>query len=406
MPHKIAYLDCQAGVSGSLLLAAFVDLGVSVTAIQQQLQTLTLPGYELRCEQIQLGGLQGRSCHVSVLAEGLSTLSPSECVTLLETSSLVPQVRSRALSIMKRLFTAEESVRGKVGKGVPGQCEPVQALLEVLSVVSCLVALDVSQVYTSVLPLASGIVQTAVGLQAFPSPLTLELLRPAHALWQPSSQQGELVTPVAAALLADLALFEQPVMTIAQTGYGLTREQAQSSPRLAIYLGEQVGRGPASGGVETDQVTVIETHIDTMTGELLGALLDRLLEAGALDVGYTPLQMKKNCPGTRLTVICPAEIGEQLALLLLRETNTLGVRIQLVQRRKAQRQQVRVETPLGPMLIKIKSLGGEAISASPEYEECLRISKQRQLPLAEVYEVAHTVAQTLIIERKAEEKSI
>ncbi len=403
MPYKIAYLDCQAGVSGSLLLAAFVDLGVSVTAIQQQLQTLTLPEYELRCEQIQLGGLQGRNCHLAVQAEGLSTLSPSECVTLLETSSLVPQVRSRALSIMKRLFTAAEHVHGKL---VPGQFEPLQALLEVVSVVSCLVALDVSQIYTSVLPLASGIVQTPAGLQAFPSPLTLELLRVAHALWQPSSQQGELVTPVAAALLADLARFEQPVMTIAQTGYGLTREQAQSSPRLALYLGEQVGRGLASGGVETDQVTVIETHIDTMTGELLGALLDRLLEAGALDVGYTPLQMKKNRPGTRLTVICPAEIGEQLALLLLRETNTLGVRIQPVQRRKAQRQQVRVETPLGPMLIKIKSLGGEAISASPEYEECLRISKQRQLPLAEVYEVAHTVAQTLIIERKAEEKSI
>ncbi|HEY4388812.1 MAG TPA: nickel insertion protein, partial [Ktedonobacteraceae bacterium] len=250
------------------------------------------------------------------------------------------------------------------------------------------------------LPLTSGVIQTATGLQTLPGPLTLELLREVRAPWQPLPSHRELITPVAAALLAELAQFEQPVMTIARTGSALSLEQDQLIAQLSMHLGELIDPERLSGEVETDQVTVIETHIDTMTGELLGALLDRLLEAGALDVGYTPLQMKKNRPGTRLTVICPEEAGERLALLLLRETNTLGVRIQQVQRRKAQRRQERIETPLGSMLVKIKSLGGQIVSVSPEYEECLRIARQRQIPLAEVYEVARTTAQSLIIGKK------
>jgi uncharacterized protein (DUF111 family) len=266
-------------------------------------------------------------------------------------------------------------------------------------------SLGISQIYVSALPLTGGIIQNPAGLQSFPSPVTLALLHQVPARWQPSPQQAELVTPVAAALLAELAHFEHPVMTIAQTASGLALDPEQQLPRrLVAYLGERIGSEPTSDGIEIDQVTVIETHIDTMTGELLGALLDRLLAAGALDVAYTPLQMKKNRPGTRLTVICPDDVGERLAQLLLRETNTLGVRIQHVQRRKAQRRQERIETPLGPILVKIKSLGGQVISVSPEYEDCLRIAREQQLPLAEVYEVARTAAQFAIILKKKDEK--
>ncbi len=138
-----------------------------------------------------------------------------------------------------------------------------------------------------------------------------------------------------------------------------------------------------------------------MSGELLGGLMERLLAAGALDVSYSPLQMKKNRPATLVTIICPPEQAEALALFLLRESSTLGVRIQQVQRLKAQRTQEPVETPLGTMLVKVKRLGTRIISATPEYEECRRIALQRNMPLEEVYEVAqHAIESTIILSRE------
>ena len=134
-----------------------------------------------------------------------------------------------------------------------------------------------------------------------------------------------------------------------------------------------------------------------MTGEALGDLMERLLAAGALDVSYLPLQMKKNRPAVLLSVICRVEDGDALAQLLLSETSTLGLRLQQVERRKAQRTQQDIETPLGIMTIKVKRLGDRIISAAPEYEECRRIALERSMPLEEVYEVARQVIKNTII---------
>jgi len=135
-----------------------------------------------------------------------------------------------------------------------------------------------------------------------------------------------------------------------------------------------------------------------MSGELLGGLMERLFTAGALDVSYTPIQMKKNRPATLVTIICPSEDGERLALVLLRETSTLGVRIQQVQRRKAQRAQELIATGLGPMLVKVKRLGSRIVGATPEYEECQRIAREQDMPLADVYEVARQAIQTTFVQ--------
>jgi hypothetical protein len=149
-------------------------------------------------------------------------------------------------------------------------------------------------------------------------------------------------------------------------------------------------------GAEIDWVTVIESHIDNMTGELLGGFMERLFSAGALDVSYTPIQMKKNRPAILLTILCSPAIGEQLASLVLQETTTLGVRIQQVRRLKAQRYQETVATSLGPVLVKVKRLGSRIISAAPEYEECQRIAREHDLPLMDVYEIAQAAIRSAI----------
>jgi hypothetical protein len=151
-------------------------------------------------------------------------------------------------------------------------------------------------------------------------------------------------------------------------------------------------------GAETDWVTVIESHIDNMTGEVLGGFMERLFSVGALDVSYTPIQMKKNRPAILLTILCLPEIGEQLASLVLQETTTLGVRIQQVRRFKAQRYQETIATSLGPILVKVKRLGSRIISAAPEYEECQRLAHEHGIPLMDVYEIARAAIQNTIVE--------
>ena len=207
------------------------------------------------------------------------------------------------------------------------------------------------------------------------------------------------MTPIAAALLATLARFEAPLFTIEQIGYGVNA--ATSSNFLRLYIGKaQDMETEKDGGADTDWVTVLSTNIDNMNGELLGGLMERLLEAGALDVSYTPMQMKKNRPATMLMVVCPLEKGDELAYILLRETTTLGVRIQQVQRLKAQRASQRIDTPLGSMLVKVKRLGSQIISAAPEYEECQRIAHERNISLADVYAVAQQWITNTIIDSK------
>jgi hypothetical protein len=149
-------------------------------------------------------------------------------------------------------------------------------------------------------------------------------------------------------------------------------------------------------GAETDWITVIESHIDNMSGELLGGFMERLFSLGALDVSYTPIQMKKNRPATLLTILCSPEIGEQLALCVLQETTTLGVRMQQVRRLKAQRYQTTISTSLGPISVKVKRLGAHIVSAAPEYEDCQRIAREHDLPLMDVYDTVRAAIQSTI----------
>jgi uncharacterized protein (TIGR00299 family) protein len=250
-------------------------------------------------------------------------------------------------------------------------------------------------------------VKTAHGLLPVPAPATLEILRRVAAPWKPCPIEGELVTPTGAAILATLARFETPAIVIEQVGYGFGKKSLPWPNCLRACLGTGYGMQQAGNDeplADVDWVTVIETNIDNMPGELLGGLMERLLAAGALDVAYIPMQMKKNRPAVMLSVIAPPEKGELLAQLILRESGTLGVRMQQVQRRKAQRSQQRIETPFGSMLVKVKRLGNRVLSAAPEYEECERIARAQHIPLETVYKVAQQVIASAIIGVRAEDE--
>jgi uncharacterized protein (DUF111 family) len=189
----------------------------------------------------------------------------------------------------------------------------------------------------------------------------------------------ELVTPTGAAIVTSLARFERPAMRVSSVGYGAGRRDPAGRPNvLRLWLGERLAAGRSA-------MLLLETNIDDMNPELFPYVQERLFAAGAADVWFVPIQMKKNRPGTLLSVLCPREREDALVRLLLRETSTLGVRVSEVRRHEAQRESLTFESSLGPAAVKVKRLEGEPPRVSPEYEECRRLARRTGLSLEEVY---------------------
>jgi pyridinium-3,5-bisthiocarboxylic acid mononucleotide nickel chelatase len=404
VPQVIAYLDCHSGISGDMFLGAMLDAGLVLEELRQALAALPLNAYQLTCEPFSDKGIRGSRFDVQMLTEAEQpTRHLADIQAILQTGTLPPQVRDLALAIFQRLAEAEAHVHGSSIEEVHfHEVGAVDAIVDIVGAAWAVNALKIEQIYASALPLSSGHVQTAHGLLPVPAPATLEILRRVSAPWQPSPAQGEMVTPTGAAILATLANFEMPAMTIERVGYGFGRKQFPWPNCLRVCLGHPLAVATAEQPLpDTDWVSLISCNIDNMTGEMLGDLLERLLTAGALDVSYQALQMKKNRPAVLLTLICQITDTERLAQHVLSETSTLGVRIQQVQRRKAQRSQESIITPFGPLLVKVKRLGTRVLSAAPEYEECRRLASAHNLPLEEVYEVARQViARTIIPKEK------
>jgi uncharacterized protein (TIGR00299 family) protein len=396
--QKIAYLDCRSGARGDMLIGALLDAGLPLASLNQRLTALPIQGLRLQTEEIRFPGQHGTQVQLTFLDQEQPVGSIADIDRLLSAQPFSARVREIALAALQRLIDALATINPTPPLATAPHANIVtaRACAEIVGAAIGIADLGITDLYTSPLPLATGSTPTTQGPQPNPSPVTLEILRRVNAPWQPCSSEAELVTPAAAAILATLAHFETPQITIERTGYGYSATCPHSSLRL--YSGHlHPLPTPSNGEADTDWVAVLETHIDNMSGELLGGLMERLFTLGALDVSYTPMQMKKNRPATKVTVICPLDQGEALSLVLLRETSTLGVRIQHIQRLKAQRSQQRITTPLGEVLVKVKRLGGRVISATPEYEECQRIANTQHIPLSDVYEVVQRAMQTDII---------
>ncbi|HEY7356651.1 MAG TPA: nickel pincer cofactor biosynthesis protein LarC [Ktedonobacterales bacterium] len=379
----LAYLDCFSGMSGDMFLGALLDAGLPFERLQAGLAKLRLEGYRLALEPYTDKGIRGKRFSVEVTETPQPERHLSEIQQMITASQLPQPIQQRALAVFQALGEAEAQVHGVSVEQVHfHEVGAVDALVDIVGAAIGLHALGIERVYASPLPLTTGQVQTAHGLLPVPAPATLELLRRAGAPWTPRAAEGELVTPTAAAMLATWARFETPALVMRQVGYGFGRKQLPWANCLRLCLGEPV----SAREVETDEVMVLETNLDNLSGEVLGDVMERLFQSGALDVTYTPMQMKKNRPATQISVIAPLDLAEDIALLLLRETTTLGVRLSRWQRLKAGRRQELVETPLGQVRVKLKLLAGRAVSVAPEYDDCRRLAEASALPLREVYE--------------------
>ncbi|MCH7999749.1 MAG: nickel pincer cofactor biosynthesis protein LarC [Chloroflexi bacterium] len=379
---RIAYLDCFSGVSGDMLLGSLLDVGVTLEGMRAELAKIPLEGYSLEVKRVTKRGLAAQRAIVSV-REPQSPRTLADVEAIIAKSSLPSADRERGSAVFKRLAEAEAVVHGETVEMVHlHDVGAVDAVVDVMGTIAGLRLLGVEELYCSPLPSGAGWVQGAHGALPVPAPATLELLARAKApLRAARAEEGELVTPTGAAIIAELARFQRPEMTLNCIGYGAGSRDLPDRPNvLRLWLGEGLTQG-------TRSMVLIETNIDDMTGEMLGYVVEKLLSQGAADAWLTPVQMKKNRPGVMLSVICGEPEEEALASFILRETSTLGVRVRPVHRWEAEREVVEFESSLGPAAVKVKRLPDEPPRVAPEYEACRRLAEASGLPLAEVYRI-------------------
>jgi pyridinium-3,5-bisthiocarboxylic acid mononucleotide nickel chelatase len=386
---NLLYLDPIAGISGDMFLGLLFDLGVDPKAVEAELRRLPIEGWQLQCSLEQRQGIAATRLKV-VAPEEHHHRTWLQIDRMLADSDLAPAAKECARRIFRRIGVAEAAVHGMPLEKV--HFHEVGALDSIIDIVGAAIALDllkVDEVRCAPLPLSHGFVQTAHGAFPLPAPATVEILRGCPV--RDGHCDQELVTPTGAAIAAEIATFgELPAMTIERIGYGAGERQLADRPNLLRGI---IGNGATESA--QDRVAVLESHLDDANPEWLGALLERLLAAGALDVGYAPLQMKKNRPGLSITVVAPPKDAAALARLLLRESSASGVRCHEVRRYKLERRLEVIDTPLGPAQVKLFFDDSGLLRVTPEFDSCQQLARQSGRPLPEIYRLVERAADTL-----------
>jgi uncharacterized protein (TIGR00299 family) protein len=383
----IAYLDCFSGISGDMMLGALVDVGLAMADLREDLSRLPLSGYEIRAEEVSKGGIVGTQ--VVVKAEGnRERRGLFDIIEIIGKSDLPAEVTGPARRAFERLAKAEARVHGHSVEEVHfHEVGAVDAIIDIVGAFCGLHRLGIEAVHASPLPLGGGWVDSTHGKLPVPAPATVELLRGVPSYGGPIEE--ELVTPTGAAILTTACreFGAMPPMTIKSIGWGAGSKDMPHPNLLRMFLGEAAARP------REQQLALIETNIDNMNPELFGHVMDELFAAGALDVFYTPIVMKKSRPATLVSVLAEPPLVDALSEILFRETTTLGVRVTDVARRCLEREWREVETEYGPVRMKIGRLNGEVVNVAPEYEDCAGLAKEKGVPIADVYEAAREAFQ-------------
>lgn len=431
---RILYLDCFSGASGDMIAGALLDAGVPFDVLQKVIDSLGLDGIGVSSARVDRSGIGAAKFRVTVDGEAADAGAEAdahdhghdhahdhghdhghnhvhdhahdhdhahghdpahghgghhhrglaEITGIVDRSSLSPAGRERAARLFRRLAEVEAGIHQVPVETVHlHEVGAVDSIVDVVAAVQALEWLAPDRVVASPLNVGSGTVTCAHGELPVPAPATAELL-----LGAPTYAQGppaELVTPTGALIVTEYAdaYGPAPPMRVERIGYGAGDRNPAGRPNVLRAL---VGEGTGTGAFE--RVVVLECQIDDMNPQLYGVLMDRLAAAGALDVFYAPIQMKKNRPGTLVTVVAPPGRREALSDILFRESTTIGLRVTETDRERLDREAVAVETPIGSVRIKVARRDGAIRNAAPEFEDCARLAAERRLSIKEVQAIA------------------
>lgn len=379
---KVAYFDCHSGISGDMILGALIDAGVDLKVIDKRLASLRLKGYELKSRRVKRDLFGGTKVDV-VLSPKVHTHSRTftDIERLLKRSKLPKSIIEDSIEIFLRLGKAEAKVhRTRIDKVHFHEVGAVDSIIDIVGGVIGMQELNVGQVLSSPLNTGEGTIECENGILSVPAPATLELLKgiPCYS----SGIPYELTTPTGAAMIGFWAeaFQSRPLMTIRKTGYGTGSHIIKGHDNLLRII---VGDAEEKSG---DKIMLVETNIDDMNPEFYDHVMDSLYSAGALDVYLTSIQMKKNRPAVKISVLAPPAKREAVSHILLTETSTFGIRFTEMDRIILDRQSMEVQTPYGKVAVKVGSMDGQVMHFSPEYESCKQIARKKNIPVKTVYD--------------------
>lgn len=379
---KIVYIDAFSGISGDMTVGALLDAGADFQALNDALLSLNT-GASFRAEKTKRKGIAATKFHVDA-TDSKAHRHLHHIDKMIDEAPLSGRVKSNAKAVFRRLGESEARMHATTIQKVHfHEVGAVDSICDIVGACFCLDNLGIDAIYCGPINVGSGTVNTEHGVLPVPAPATTDLL-----VGKPVYSRGpavELTTPTGAALMSTLAaqFGPMPPMRIQTAGYGAgDRDFTENANVLRVLTGEP------TGATETTAVTVLEANIDDSTPEVLGYAMERLLDAGALDVTVTPVQMKKNRPGSMLSVIAKPEDQEQLAAVLFAETSTLGLRLYGAERRVQRRELVPVQTSFGTVRVKFSDTG----SFAPEYEDCRKLAAEKGVPLRAVMTEATVAA--------------
>jgi pyridinium-3,5-bisthiocarboxylic acid mononucleotide nickel chelatase len=363
---KTLYFDSFAGASGDMILGAMVDAGVDPQALTKQLSLLNVSGFDVRFEKVKRAGLSATHAVVTIQPEHAHR-HLSDILKIIDNSSLSAGVKERASKIFTRLAQAEARVHNEPVEDVHfHEVGALDAIVDVIGAAICFDLLGIEEFACSPLHVGSGVVEMAHGRFPIPPPAVADLLK--GVPFYSTDIKGELLTPTGAAIITTVTSNYGPLPTIevAQIGYGAGSRDYESFPNVLRVL---VGTTDPKS-VSDERLLMIETNIDDMSPQIIGHVMNRAFELGALDCYFTAVQMKKNRPGVLLSVLCDKNVKDSIMQLLFKETTTLGVRTYEVDRRALARSIVKVETQYGPIDVKVAHLNGQVVNEMPEFDQC------------------------------------
>ena len=380
-----------------MILGALLDAGLPLDDLRRALGSLAIDREAVWVERVTRAGVSATKLHVRGEEPPIGHAhdreherhhavhrTVAEIFLLIDGSALSPRAKNRAKELFRKLAEAEAAIHEtSIEKIHLHEVGALDSIIDVVGTVYALESLDLDRIVASPLNVGSGSIRSAHGLYPVPAPATTRLLRGAPIYSGP--QKTELVTPTGALLITAYAdsFGAVPFMRLQRVGYGAGTRDCHDTPNvLRVLIGESETTAPSH------RVVVIEAEIDDMNPQIFGILIDRLLAEGALDVFYTSIQMKKNRPGTLLSILAPPDVRERVTATVFRETTTLGVRYREMERECLDREMVTVETPFGPVGVKIARRNGEVMNASPEFEDCARIAAASGRPVKDIQAVA------------------
>jgi pyridinium-3,5-bisthiocarboxylic acid mononucleotide nickel chelatase len=380
MSSAFLWLEPVGGIAGDMFLAAALDVGLEVEAIEAPLRTLGLEGWSLRITRSERHAITGT--HVEVVVkephQGHPHRSFQDISTLICGSALSPLTKARALDVFRRLGEVEAAIHGTTLEAIHfHEVGAVDSIIDICAAALVLELLGNPRVYSAPPPLGSGTVRIAHGVVPVPVPATLALLKDLPVRFE---GVGELTTPTGAALLKAFATIEAPPPgVIERIGYGLgTKDFKDRANVLRMSLGH------TTEGEHRERLVVLECNLDDCSPQVLGAVVELLLARGALDVWVTAVVMKKGRPGHVLSVLAQGPQCDALREVVLTETTTLGVREYAVDRVALDRRHDTVQTAFGPVRVKVGVRGERVLNAAPEFEDCRALATKAGVPMKDV----------------------